>query len=176
MGAHFRHLSSKSFSMNKELFDPMDFDPWNLSLKFETPSGLHRDSIGTPIPKVGAHLGVWGFIPSHSPTLLGTWNVTPRLHSWPAPSQALALVASPRLRLQHKKFLNWYNHSLRGNKFIVEYWSVRDQNQWKIWTTTRDIKSRSNKRGVFNNKMKRLLCQIKDIVWKQGSSNNLLSS
>jgi hypothetical protein len=38
-----------------------------------------RESIGTPTPKVGAHLGVQGFIPSHSLTLLGAWNVTPKL-------------------------------------------------------------------------------------------------
>jgi hypothetical protein len=31
--------------------------------------------------KVGAHLGVGGFIPSHSPTLPGAWNVTPALLS-----------------------------------------------------------------------------------------------
>jgi hypothetical protein len=57
------------------------------------------ESIGIQIPKMGAHLGVWGFIPSHSPTLLGAWNVTPRLHSWPTLSQALVLVANPRLGL-----------------------------------------------------------------------------
>jgi hypothetical protein len=28
-------------------------------------SGFHRDSIGTPTPKVGVELGVCGFIPSH---------------------------------------------------------------------------------------------------------------
>jgi hypothetical protein len=39
----------------------MGFDPYNRSLKI-------WDSIRTPIPKVGAHLGVWGFIPSHIPT------------------------------------------------------------------------------------------------------------
>jgi hypothetical protein len=31
--------------------------------------------------------------------------VTIRLHSWPTPSQALALVASPRLGLRHPNFL-----------------------------------------------------------------------
>jgi hypothetical protein len=72
----------------------MRFDPCNCSLKI-------WDSIETPIPKVGAHLGVWRFIPSHSPTLQGAWNVMLRLHSWPAPSQALALLVSPRLGLWH---------------------------------------------------------------------------
>jgi hypothetical protein len=50
---------------------------------------------------VGAHLGVWRFIPSHSPTFPGAWIVTLGRHSKPTPSQALALVASPRLRLRH---------------------------------------------------------------------------
>jgi hypothetical protein len=72
----------------------MCFDPWNCSLKI-------WKSIGTPTPKMGAHLGMWKFIPSHSPTLPKAWNVTPMLHSWPAPSQARALVTSLRLKLQH---------------------------------------------------------------------------
>jgi len=42
----------------------MGFDPYNRSLK-------NRESIGTPILQVGAHLGVWGFILSHSLALLG---------------------------------------------------------------------------------------------------------
>ncbi len=73
----------------------MGFDPCNHSLKV-------WDSIGTPTPKAEAHLGAWRFIPSHSPTLLGAWNVTPGLPSWPTPLQALALVVSPRLRLWQK--------------------------------------------------------------------------
>jgi len=70
----------------------MGFDPCDHSLKIQ-------ESIGTLTPKVGVQLGVWRFIPSHSRTFPGAWNVTPRLHSWPAPSQALALVVSPKLRL-----------------------------------------------------------------------------
>jgi hypothetical protein len=64
------------------------------------------ESIGIPIPKVGAHLGVWGFIPSHSPTLPRAWNVTPGLHSWLALSQALVLVANPRLGLRQGDY--WF--------------------------------------------------------------------
>jgi len=94
MWAHFRLLSSKSFSLCKELLNQMCFDPCNHSMKI-------WKSIEIPTPKVGAHLGVWRFILSHSPTLLGAWNVIPGLHTWPTPSQALALIASPRLRLQH---------------------------------------------------------------------------
>jgi hypothetical protein len=84
----------RSFQWYKKLFNPMSFDPCNRPLKI-------WESIETPTPKVGAHLGVWRFIPSHFPTLLARWNVTPRLHSWPTPLQALALVASPWLRLKH---------------------------------------------------------------------------
>jgi hypothetical protein len=92
MWTHFRHLRSKSFSRYKQLFNPMGFDPTIALWKFE-------ESIETPTPKVGVHLGVWRFILSHSSTLSGTWNLIPRLHFWPAPSQALTLVTSPRLRL-----------------------------------------------------------------------------
>jgi len=44
----------------------MNFDPFNCFLKIQK-------SIRTPTPKVGTHLGVCGFIPSHSPTL-GSMN------------------------------------------------------------------------------------------------------
>ncbi len=63
---------------------------------------VHRDSNS----QVGAHLGVWGFIPLHPPTLLGACNVTHGFHFWPAPLQALTLVASPRLRLQQLMLLS----------------------------------------------------------------------
>jgi hypothetical protein len=46
----------------------MNFDPCNCLLKI-------WESIGTPIPKMGVHLGVWGFIPSHSFALMGQ-NIT----------------------------------------------------------------------------------------------------
>jgi len=72
----------------------MNFYPCNCSLKI-------WEFVETITPKVGAHLEVWKFIPSHSPPLLGAWNVTPRLHCWPAPLQALALVTNPRLGLRH---------------------------------------------------------------------------
>jgi len=72
----------------------MSFDPWNCSLKI-------REFMGTLIPKVRTHLGMCGFIPSHSPTFPRTWNVTFGLHSQLVPLQSLTLVASPKLRLQH---------------------------------------------------------------------------
>jgi hypothetical protein len=42
----------------------MGFGPYNCSMNI-------WESIKTLTPKVGAHLGMPGFIPSHSPTLLG---------------------------------------------------------------------------------------------------------
>ncbi len=82
----------RAFQWYKELFNLMGFDPYNCFMKI-------RKSIENPIPKVGAHLRVWRFIPSQSPTLPGAWDVTLGLPSWPAPLQTLALVASPRLGL-----------------------------------------------------------------------------
>jgi hypothetical protein len=84
---------SRTFCWYKEFLNVMGSDPCNCWI-FESPSRLR-------LPKVGAQLGVWWFIPSQFPTTLGAWNVTPGLHFWLAPSQALALVASPRLGLQH---------------------------------------------------------------------------
>jgi len=82
------------FQWYNDLFNPMGFVPCIHSLKY-------RASIETPTPKMGAHLEVWRFIPSDSPTLLGAWDVTPGLPSCLAPLQPLALVMSPRLRLRH---------------------------------------------------------------------------
>ncbi len=42
----------------------MSFDLCNHPLKIQ-------ESIEIPTTKVGANLGMWGFIPSHFPTLLG---------------------------------------------------------------------------------------------------------
>ncbi len=89
----------RAFQWYKELFNPMGFNPCNHSMKI-------WKSIGTPTPKVGVHLGMWGFIPSHSPTLPGAWDVTLGLPSWPTPLQAFALVTNPRLGLQH---FGWNN-------------------------------------------------------------------
>jgi hypothetical protein len=85
----------RTFHWYKEILNPMGFYPSNCSLKIQ-------ESIGNPTPKVGVHLGVWMFIPSHSPTFPRTWDVTSKLHSWPAPSQTFALVANLRLGLRHE--------------------------------------------------------------------------
>jgi hypothetical protein len=91
----------KYFQWYKKKFNPMNFDPYNCLLKIQK-------SIGTPTPKMGDHLGVWRFIPSHSPTFLGAWNVTPKLHSWPTSLQTLALVVSPKLGLWQLTFDIWF--------------------------------------------------------------------
>jgi hypothetical protein len=71
-----------------------------------------------------AHLGVCEFIPSHFHTLPGTWNVTPRLHFWPSPLQALVLVASPRLRLRQEGFKGGETNPIGGKiffSFLMDY-------------------------------------------------------
>jgi hypothetical protein len=50
---------SRSFQWYKELFNTISFGLWNIYLKI-------WDSIGIQIPKVRVHLGVCGFILSHS--------------------------------------------------------------------------------------------------------------
>jgi hypothetical protein len=60
---------SKYFQWYKERFNSMNFDPYDCPLKIQ-------ESIGTSTPKMGVHLGVWGFIPSHSFALSGAWNAT----------------------------------------------------------------------------------------------------
>jgi hypothetical protein len=59
----------RSFQWYKKIFNPMSLDPCNCLLKI-------RESIGTLTPKVETHLGMWGFIPSHSFAFPGAWNVT----------------------------------------------------------------------------------------------------
>jgi hypothetical protein len=73
----------------------MSFDPYNYPLKI-------WESIGTPTPKVGIHLGVWGFIPSHSFAFTGVWKCDSWVHSWPAPLWTVALVVNRKLRLRHQ--------------------------------------------------------------------------
>jgi len=53
---------SIAFQWYKEFLEPLSFDPYNRSLNI-------RESIETLTPKVEAPLGMWGFIPSHFPSL-----------------------------------------------------------------------------------------------------------
>jgi hypothetical protein len=84
----------KYFQWYKELFNPMSFDPYKRPLKI-------RELIGIRTRKVRSHLRVRGLNPSNFPKLPRAWNVTPSLHFWLAPLQALALVMNPRLGLWH---------------------------------------------------------------------------
>ncbi len=77
----------------KEHHKPLSFDPWNRFLKF-------WESTGTPSPKVGVALGVWGFTPSHFLTLPGVCDVIPMLPLGPHSCNPFALVASPKLGLR----------------------------------------------------------------------------
>jgi hypothetical protein len=88
----------------KEFFNLMGSDPLQ---SFFKDSEVHRDSNS----QSGSSLGS---VRVHSFTL----SYTPGLPFWPAPLQALALVASPRLRLQHW----WTLESSKGN--------FKGQNSW----------------------------------------------
>jgi len=106
---------SKVFPWYNEFFDPMSFDPWMRSLKI-------WKSTGTLTPKVGMHLGVCGFIPSHFLPLSGEWNVTHGLHFQLPPLQALTLVANSRLRSRQKKFFIFFTSTwnlLKSNNSLV---------------------------------------------------------
>ncbi len=94
----------RSFQWYKKIFNPISIDPWNCFIKI-------RKSIKIPTPKVGVHLGVWRFIPSHFPRLLRAWDVTPRLPFWLTPLQAFALVTNPSLRCNNIKpvWMNCYS-------------------------------------------------------------------
>jgi hypothetical protein len=58
---------SKYFQWYKKKFKPMGFDPCNRALKI-------RESIWTPTPIMEVHLGMWGFIASHSLHFLHSWE------------------------------------------------------------------------------------------------------
>ncbi len=84
-----------SFQWYKERHKPLNFDPSIRSLKF-------WESIGTPSPKVGVALGVWGFTPSHFLTLPRVCDVTHGLPLGPHLCNPFALVASLKLGLRQK--------------------------------------------------------------------------
>jgi hypothetical protein len=72
---------SISFQWYKKLLNPMGFDPCNCPLKV-------WEFIGTPIPKMGVHLGVRRFIPH---TLLHSWEH----EMWPPTSLLAHNLANP---------------------------------------------------------------------------------
>ncbi len=110
----------KALQWYKELFNLMSFDLCNCLLKIQK-------SIVTPTPKMRTHLGVCEFIPSHSFTLPGAWNVTPRFHSWLAPLQALTLGSKMLIHYNWdsgNKMLLHQNQNL-GNKMLLhQNWNL----------------------------------------------------
>ncbi len=82
----------RAFQWYKKLFNLMNFNPYNRPLKI-------WKSIMTPTFKMGAHLGMCGFILSHFLTFLRAWNVIFGFHFWPAFLQALALNCEPKARV-----------------------------------------------------------------------------
>ncbi len=106
----------RAFQKYKKIFDTMNFGPYNRPLK------IWKSTV-TPTPKVGVHLGVWGLIPSHFPTLPRAWNVTFGFHFWPAPLPALALITSPRLKL--RQFV-WHTYGCIeiSYMYVVYIWCV----------------------------------------------------
>jgi hypothetical protein len=98
-------------SCYKELFNPMDFDPYNRPLKIQ-------ESIGTP--------SSLGSVRVHSLTLfctLESMRCAHRLPYWPSTSQAFALVANPRLGLWH------YERVLKHKKTITQYHNTRNKQE-----------------------------------------------
>ncbi len=82
----------RAFQWYKKRHKPLSFDPWNRHLKF-------WESTGTPSPKVGVALGVWGFTPSHFPTLPGVCDVTPWFSLGPHPCNPFCLGHEPKVRV-----------------------------------------------------------------------------
>jgi hypothetical protein len=95
----------RAFQWYKKLLKPLSFDPYNRLLKI-------RESIGTPSPKVGVTLGVWRFIPSHFPTLLGTCDVTLGLSLNPQPCKPLCLDCEPKVKVMIIFFLGLPNFKM----------------------------------------------------------------
>jgi hypothetical protein len=100
MRTHLRHLCSKKFPMISGIPQSDGFWPMkSLSKNLE----VHRDSNSQNGSSLGS-VSVHSLTLSYTFNLLGTWNVIPWFHSWPAPLQALALVISPRLGLQQVEY------------------------------------------------------------------------
>jgi hypothetical protein len=77
-----------------------------------------RESTGTPSPKVGVALGVWGFIPSHFPTLLRTCGVTPKLPLGPQPCKPLCFSREPKARVATQFFFFMHDVTLTPCKWL----------------------------------------------------------
>jgi hypothetical protein len=99
------HISSllgpiliRHFQWYKECLNSMSFEPYNRLLKVQ-------ESIGTPTPKVGAHLGVCGFIPLVS-YILGSMKCDSRVSFLACTFASLRFGHKPKARVATIKFLN----------------------------------------------------------------------
>jgi hypothetical protein len=70
---------------------------------------------------MGAHLGMLRFIPSHFPTLLGTWNETPGLHFLAHTFASPCLGCEPKVKVV----------TLQAQGVIDEKWQIEKETFWK---------------------------------------------
>jgi len=98
----------------------MSFDPYNCPLKI-------WESIRTPTPRMGVHLGMCGFILSHFPTLSRAWNMTFKLsllaHTFASPCPG----REPKARVVIRSKLLVRNDSPMG------LWAIHYISWWPPW-------------------------------------------
>ncbi len=123
---------------------------------------------------MGVHLGVWGFIPSHSFAFLGTWDVTLGLPCWSTTLQGFALVTSPRLGLQHLKyFLHkyeiWLENCNIDKEFALTHLKLEAFNNLKnlscTFSQTSTLKFSTTWRTVFHTLSQTLTLEL-STTWK----------
>jgi hypothetical protein len=131
-GPSFGH----NFQWYKELLNPFSIDPCNRPLKI-------RESTGIPSPKVEIALGVWGFIPSHFPTLPRACGVTPRLPLGSQPCKPLCLSREPKARVATNFILVAFFLELEVT-FCKRYCTI--QNDEQVYMALRIIKQGYNEK------------------------------
>jgi hypothetical protein len=122
----------------------MNFVPCNHFLKI-------WESIETLIPKMRVHLGVWRFIPFHSLTLPGAWNMTPGLTFGP-PLCKPCLGREPKARVATYIFLHvtknimvkWWIKEIQVNSNIHEVNRKKIQGMHISWETNSLLSGNSN--------------------------------
>ncbi len=84
-------------------------------------------------PKVGAHLGVWRFIPSRSPTFSKAWNVTPELHSLMCNFTNPCLGCEPKVRVatMHNLQIAFVNYKKKWKTLPINEWQQEHQTKFK---------------------------------------------
>ncbi len=125
----------RTFQWYKKLHNSMGFDSCNHSMKIWKSIGIPTPKVGAHF-KVGAHLGVWGFMSSHSPTLPWAWDVTPGLlllaHTLTSPFPG----REPKVRVTTQNPIVYYHSSALGSSILDELVSQimlgpPSQNAWK---------------------------------------------